>query len=193
MSKVKTYSGHAVPDGATCFVESCEAYKPHFGKEIDGIEYVFSIYNDHPEWNEISNIIPLSKRGAIELPEEEDNQEWADGLPPIGCECQATWLELPDGGGNDFCDVIIKGYFGGEVWLSKVNGVDGYSEVVKITDCEFRKPKTQEEKDREALILSFQDAVCDAIATHTNANWVPVEDITTKLMALFDIKPKGDL
>lgn len=71
MSKVKTYLGRTVPDGATCFVEPCGAFKAHFGKEVDGIEYVFVLDHKYPEWNEISNILPLKARGAIELPEEE--------------------------------------------------------------------------------------------------------------------------
>ncbi len=85
--KVKTYLGHKVPDGATCFVKACEAYKNHFGKEVDGIEYVFVIDHELPEWSEISNIIPLSARGAIELPEE-TKPDWSNAPTDT-----AVWIQ----------------------------------------------------------------------------------------------------
>ncbi|MCP4791693.1 MAG: hypothetical protein GY881_15820, partial [Gammaproteobacteria bacterium] len=77
--------------------------------------------------------------------------EPAAWMPEVGQECEAVWIELPDGGGNDFCAVVIKGYYDDEVWLSKVNGV-GYSEVVKIADCKFRPLKTAAEKKRDAFM-----------------------------------------
>ena len=113
-------------------------------------------------------------------------EAWVDGLPPAGCECQATWLELPDGGGNDFCDVIIKGYFGGEVWFSKVNGVDGYSEVVNVADCEFRPLKTQDEKDREAFIEKAKSSIQLAKTGFT------LEEIFTNLFNAGFTAPKGE-
>tara|TARA_R110000744_G_scaffold246942_1_gene363446 strand:+ start:13599 stop:14150 length:552 start_codon:yes stop_codon:yes gene_type:complete len=143
---VKEYKGYKVPDGASCFVESCGGYENHFGKTVNGVDYVFAVDNKKPEWVVISNILPLSSRPTIELPEA--SQEW---MPEVGANCDAVWLELPDGGGNDFCAVTIKGYFGDDVWFSKVNGA-GYSEVMKVTDCKFRPLKTQQEKDREAFI-----------------------------------------
>lgn len=90
--------------------------------------------------------IAIEDKGRKAFEQRREDKEW---LPTVGEECDAVWLELPDGGGSDFCAVVIKGYCGNEVWFSKVNGVDGYSEVVKITDCEFRPLKTGEELERE--------------------------------------------
>ena len=138
---VKEYSGYKVPEGATHWLGG--KFAKWINNEAIGVIGCFQ----GATWRKCSRGMP---RQAIELPEAP--QEWnGEGLPPVGCRCSATWLELPDGGCNDFCEVAIKGYFDGEVWLSKVNGV-GYSEVLKVKDCEFRPLKTQQEKDREAFV-----------------------------------------
>lgn len=144
-SYVKEYKGYKVPEGASCFVEACEAYKNHFGKKVSGVEYVFVVDNENPEWHEISDILTLDVRGAIPLPEE-PIQEWVGGLPPTGCECEAldTLMAHPK-----YCLAKIKGFYNKQVWLTSEAGVDL---VLFIEDLKFRPLKTQEQKDREAFI-----------------------------------------
>lgn len=149
---VKEYKGHKVPEGAT-HVSAFPTPQPiEFYRVIGGTYKFFNTGTVNPAW--CKSVFNEANKWSIELPEVP--QEWdGEGLPPVGCRCSATWLELPDGGCNDFCEVAIKGYFDGEVWLSKVNGV-GYSEVLKVKDCEFRPIKTQQEKDREAFVGSVK-------------------------------------
>ena len=111
------------------------------------------------------------------------------GLPPAGRGCEATWLELPDGGGNDFCRVLIKGYFGPKVWFTEFDG-NKFDIVMAISDCEFRKPKAQEEIDREEFIDVAKEAI--------DVNEFAVSEMTTvrkviEQLADADFKaPKGD-
>ena len=140
---VKEYMGHKVPDGATHAREFC-------GGSIEFYKSGFYFRQADHSWRRQTRVENFHE--STELPQEPESKEWVDGLPPAGCECEAAWLELPDGGGNDFCKVLIKAYYDNEVWFFKINGVDGYSEVVKITDCEFRPLKTEKEKEREAFI-----------------------------------------
>ena len=76
-------------------------------------------------------------------------------MPPVGCECEAVWLDLPDGGDRDFTKVLIKSYYdygGGfkRVWF----GVMPEDEDVcrSAAQCEFRPLRTQAERDRDSTI-----------------------------------------
>ena len=46
------------------------------------------------------------------------------GMPSVGTECGAVWLEMPDGGDWDFELVIIKGYWENQVWFCTADGED---------------------------------------------------------------------
>ena len=178
---VKEHKGHKVPEGATHFTEATVSkYEAFWANDIAWV-LIDDMIEEYPAQG-----IP---KYAVELPEADEKkmdyrnpllknkQEWnGEGLPPVGCRCSATWLELPDGGCNDFCEVAIKGYFDGEVWLSKVNGV-GYSEVLKVKDCEFRPIKTQQEKNREAFVNKAL-GLCPLI--------IPTGDIRKLLEMSFD-------
>lgn len=200
MSKVKTYKGHAVPDGATCFVETGRAFKAHFGKEVDGIEYVFSIYSDHPEWHEVSNTLPLKARGAIPLPEEEDDQEWVDGLPPIGCECETTdfWnsFERPEKLADGQKVSILMNY---QCPVTKTDGViftwvefpDKIRTEWTGNEKHFRQLKTQEEKDREAFIEMANESIDVKEFSYSEIN--VVKRVIKHLANNNFTAPKGDL
>ena len=152
MSKnyVKEYKGYKVPEGASCFVEACEAYRNHFGKTIAGVDYVFVVDNEDPEWVSLSDMLPLSIRGAVELPEE-PTQEWVDGLPPIGCECEIKYF-------HDNESKWAKCYVVGETKDNKCLVINVYHDdslhfaFKKKGSLEFRPLKTQEQKDRETFI-----------------------------------------
>lgn len=157
---VKEYKGHKVPEGASCFVEACEAYRSHFGKTVGGVDYVFVVDSEDKEWSEISGILPLSVRGAVELPEE-PTQEWVDGLPPIGTACEITdyWndFERPVNL-NDGQEVkILMNYkcprTGTDgVIFTWIEGADNVRTEWTGNERHFRPLKTQEQKDREAFI-----------------------------------------
>ena len=80
-------------------------------------------------------------------------EEWTGtGRPPVGCICEAVWLEPPDGGGRDFESVHIKAYFGSQVWFES----QSLDEVVcEIRDCEFRPIRTQAQRERDDLLTSI--------------------------------------
>jgi hypothetical protein len=164
---VKEYKGHKVPEGAKYYQEEKSGFMEAFFKTVDG-QLMYSLPVDGIMWE--ADNLRMSDH-VIELPE-------AKREPVVGKECEAAWLELPDGGSNDFRRVMIKGYFGDEVWFSKVNGVDRYDEVLRVTNCTFRPIKTQQEKDREAFI---EDA---SRVMFNSDNKTFVNDIS--LGALFD-------
>ena len=71
------------------------------------------------------------------------------GRPPVGCICEAVWLEHPDSRGRDFESVHIKAYFGFQVWFES----QSLDEVVcEIRDCEFRPIRTQAQRERDDAI-----------------------------------------
>ena len=71
------------------------------------------------------------------------------GFPPVGTECEAVWLEAPDGGGRDFERVIIKGYYKKQVWFCTTSGED----ITHLTEnVDFRPTRTQAQREREEAI-----------------------------------------
>lgn len=204
---VKEYKGHKVPEGASCFVEACEAYRNHFGKTIDGVDYVFAVDSVNPEWVEISDMLPLSARGAIPLPEEQ-SQEWVDGLPPIGTECEVTdyWndSERPVNLNSGQEVKILMDYkcpkTGADgVIFTWIEGADYIRAEWTGNEKHFRPLKTQEQKDREAFIewaksglsyrleeLSFACQVIEQLADN-GAKAPEGEQMSTfdKLMVIF--------
>ena len=74
------------------------------------------------------------------------------GLPPVGTECEALWLETPDFGGRDFEPVLIKGYFdalpGRQAWFSTGEGED----FARLTEnVNFRPIRTKAQIEQEEL------------------------------------------
>ena len=47
-----------------------------------------------------------------------------DEIPIVGSECMAQWLIPPDGGAMNPEPVLIKGYFGYQVWFTTRSGED---------------------------------------------------------------------
>lgn len=103
----------------------------------------------------------LTKRERLDKLEEEIRDllaedaalEWnGTGLPPVGAECEAVWLEDPDGGSREYEPVFIKGYFGSrsgaQVWFTTREGEDL---VVRVGNCSFRPIRSPEEVEQEAL------------------------------------------
>jgi hypothetical protein len=134
---VTEYMGYKVPEGATCFVNSCEAYKTHFGKEVDGDEYVYVVDSKDPEWYKISYILPLLSRGAIELPEE----EWE---PVAGEECEYSQSPINAKCKNWHKDIFIHKH-GDLVWLSGGG-------IITTKNLNFRPLSSVEELEREEFI-----------------------------------------
>lgn len=73
MSKVKTYKGHAVPDGAEKFLDLSrfKVGRHEFYKVVKGRIWYFDY--DDKVWAKAT--MKENYNNAIELPEEEDNQE----------------------------------------------------------------------------------------------------------------------
>ena len=107
----------------------------------------------------------LTKRERLDKLEEEIRDllaedaalEWnGTGLPPVGTECEAVWLEAPDGGGRDFEPALIKGYFdalpGRQVWFSTGEGEDF---VHLLANVDFRPIRSQAQIERTQLIKTL--------------------------------------
>jgi hypothetical protein len=139
---VKEYMGHKVPEGSS-----------HYDINLNSSFY--NIISNHEtkyyqrstsQWVESINGNDWHHENLKELPE----AEWE---PVVGEECEAAWLELPDGGSNDFCPVMVKGYFGEKVWFTELIG-QNYETVVNLKDCIFRPTKSAKDLEREAFIES---------------------------------------
>jgi len=93
--------------------------------------------------------------------------EWGTGLPPVGTECEAVWLEMPDGGSRDFERVIIKGYWENQVWFSSESGED-FTHFLAYVD--FRPIRTRAQTDRAELIrIATQVLNHDDVLTERDA------------------------
>jgi hypothetical protein len=134
---VTVFNGQEVPKGATH--QASDTSFVLFAKWIGNHPVFFDVRND--SWVEDKLI---GRHFFKELPE----AKWE---PIVGEECYAAWLELPDGGSNDYRRVIIKAYSGKQVWFTDLGGLWG-DVVMKITDCIFRPLKTAKELDREAFV-----------------------------------------
>jgi hypothetical protein len=141
---VKEYKGHKVPEGAACFVEACESYKTHFGKEIDGVEYVFVVNDTNTEWHEISSSLPLAVRGAIELPE----AKWE---PAVGEECEVESDTRGDWRKSMYVGVDSIGSHVFDVEKSFLWRID-------TTKNHVRPVKSAEELERDAFVAAFIQA-----------------------------------
>jgi hypothetical protein len=180
---VKEYKGYKVPEGATCFVEASSFNSNHFGKEVGGVEFIFCIDDNEPEWYEVSAIsTPLSQRGAIELPEAP--QEWnGEGLPPVGTVCEYQVHR------SQFGKCLVMGYFEGLVWMTSHHETSPYSgchTTLVGSTLTFRPLKTQQEKDREAFIDAARKA------TNADVNDVVATDIFDDMYHAGFTAPKAD-
>jgi hypothetical protein len=135
---VKEYKGYKVPEGATHYNEGNMLWPECFINKNTGEVYKL----DEPRiWVLSERVMPTT---AIELPEEQ-SQEWVDGLPPVGCEC-----EVKHGGSWVSSEVLRKHPITKCVAVMFLD-----SNHLKWTDGQHIRPlKTQEQKDREAFIES---------------------------------------
>ena len=71
------------------------------------------------------------------------NQEWVDGLPPVGCECECQLV-----GANGWVVVTISGR--GRSIMLAINS-DGDEVAYALSAFNFRPIKTQEKEREEAI------------------------------------------
>jgi hypothetical protein len=145
------YWDEVAPEGATHFMHT-----EKFVKWVFGVEWVFYASSGR-EWKKThcnwmlkqylnDGTFVLAKPSKIAAP------EWdGTGLPPVGCECKAVWLEAPDGGSREYEPVLVKGYFKSEVlqvWFCTQQGEDI---VCRMNNCSFWTIRSHAERDREDL------------------------------------------
>lgn len=166
MSKVKTYKGHTVPDGATHYQGSGkDHYEGFFKLSDDGWLFANAGFS---QWHGQKAFKRSLSSYAIKLPEEEDNQEWADGLPPIGSKCLFKYHQ-----GGEPLKLLIMGYFEDLVWATEDHCTIPYSashRTIITSKGEFRPLKTQKEIEREefhlkAFEIHKHDMSCNEFAT----------------------------
>lgn len=105
-------------------------------------EYEFPIDNYRKDWPEIYERPKPQPTDA-----KPESQEWVDGLPPVGCECEVQTAGI-DSGHWQPVKVIV--YSHGKVWLQKVGGevcVDDW--VTSVESVVFRPLKTDAEQKRD--------------------------------------------
>ncbi|AOQ26766.1 hypothetical protein [Vibrio phage S4-7] len=80
----------------------------------------------------------------IEAPEDKE-VEWVNGLPPVGAECEAVFIEHEHKGYGEF---LILGYYGDYVWMEYIGELSNKSKhyTAKVDMVKFRKPETEAEK-----------------------------------------------
>lgn len=161
MSKVTMYEGHEVPDGATYYTEESACQRAGFYKWAGG-QLMFKSIAFHRTWvKSINSEIPSC---AIELPEEPmpSKAEW---MPEVGDEIQICF----DNVDRELLGDNEVGINGNLVTFigSLVNGAGQtifiFDDAHNFSDCYpsecFVKPKTAEEKKRDAFIESFMSAL----------------------------------
>ena len=77
--------------------------------------------------------------------------EWVNGLPPVGVECEAVFIEHEHKGYGEF---LILGYHSNDVWMEYIGELSNKSKhyTAKIDLVKFRKPETEaERKEREEI------------------------------------------
>ena len=85
------------------------------------------------------------------------NQEWVDGLPPVGCECNVMARPLTDPGcSDDSIDTVDDGLLIKVKYVDKDTVVgeyeDGRSYGFMVLVYNFRPLKTKEQTEREEAI-----------------------------------------
>ena len=82
--------------------------------------------------------------------------EWnGEGLPPVGVECEAVFIEHDHKGYGEF---LILGYHSNYVWMEYIGELSNKSKhyTTKVDLVKFRKPETpQQREDRERLEAAY--------------------------------------
>lgn len=87
---------------------------------------------------------------ATQTPEEKE-VEWVNGLPPIGVECDAVFIEHEHKGYGEF---LVLGYHDNYVWMEYTGELSNKLKhyTAKVDMVKFRKPETEAERvERERL------------------------------------------
>ena len=150
IERLKVDAGYWKENGAPDDATHCAVHDPgktwfKFGE--DGSPMMWHMR--FSEWREglckESRLVDLIPRLA-----RADELEWnGSDLPPVGTECEAVWLEMPDGGDRDFERVIVKGYWEKQVWFCTADGED----LTHLSfNVDFRPIRTWAQTEREELI-----------------------------------------
>ena len=136
----RAYWDSVAPEGAEAFIDGV------FTKWDRGRELRFN----RPIWRESPAPGPVKKYLASRLFEvvlrPTAREEWIDGLPPVGTECEANDVDH----GWISATVIAYDEAEGVAVCKTVYGYDGYGELRPI--------RTPEQREQEALALSIQNA-----------------------------------
>jgi hypothetical protein len=136
---VKEYKGHKVPEGATHCHELGQGSVSFYRVGPPIVDrYCEPLCSADDPWNACIGVPATSE----ELPEE-PAQEWVDGFPPAGCECELA-VKAPK-----IVIVVGKTSSGLVAYQNKSGGQD---KIFVNSKDKFLPLKTQEQKDREAFI-----------------------------------------
>lgn len=178
--KVKEYEGHKVPEGATHYQASYQDLYAGFYKKVFDSWFFFNCSNTDG-WVLVSSADDNLHGCSIELPEQPmpSKAEW---VPVVGKECEVmhygellSCKYIGKGIGEEYVYQIASGSKRGV--LDRLIGISG-----------FRKPKTAEEKKREA----FKAAVSDAIYKSQSTYYDRLEKISCVLFDAGFTAPEGE-
>lgn len=140
---------HNIPEGATHYED--ETSYSHFAwfKLNEGELVCMPAVDGKGDWIPASfvfykdSIKPIPQAN-IEAPEEKE-VEWVNGLPPVGTECEAVFIEHEHKGYGEF---LILGYYGDYVWMEYIGELSNKSKhyTAKVDMVKFRKPESEAEK-----------------------------------------------
>ena len=88
--------------------------------------------------------------------------EWANGLPPVGVECEAVFIEHEHKGYGEF---LILGYHSNYVWMEYIGELGNKSKhyTAKIDMVKFRKPETEAERKEREELEELSDFACESL------------------------------
>ena len=111
-------------------------------------------------WAVRGNYNAMEKQLTLEdLKPQTKEVEWVNGLPPVGVECEAVFIEHEHKGYGEF---LILGYHSNYVWMEYIGELGNKSKhyTANIDMVKFRKPETEaERKEREELEAAY-DLLC---------------------------------
>lgn len=121
---------------------------------LEGFNYWCSVSNYAEfDWYKVSGEerrfevrgVTIGDFELIEMRPEIKPEVWDDGLPPVGCECEVSNHD------NIFEKCVIL-FMGKEMCVVNHPQFRAIEQHYHLNSVVFRKPKTQEEKDRDAFI-----------------------------------------
>lgn len=119
-------------------------------------EFECTVYNDPDEGD---SFIYILRAAALEERPIEKIEWDGEGLPPVGVECEAVFVEHEHKGYGEF---LVLGYHSNYVWMEYVGELSNKSKhyTSKVDLVKFRKPETKQQREGRERLEAAYDLFC---------------------------------